>query len=178
MPGYLLDTQTITYWFDGQSGQFPVVQAAAEKRAANAPLYVSAITLGEIEYGHSLNPDGVGEKRTEFIRFIQTNLPQILQVSKHTAEPYGLIRSHLVQKFPPSGGWGKRKRAEQLYDPVAAREIGIDENNLWLVAQAVERNLIFVTNDKKMQRIRDAVIEVSPTFTFENWASDTSDAAT
>ena len=33
MSGYLLDTQTIRYWSDGESGQFPAVQHAAEQRA-------------------------------------------------------------------------------------------------------------------------------------------------
>ena len=32
MSGYLLDTQTIRYWSDGQSGRFPVVQRAADLR--------------------------------------------------------------------------------------------------------------------------------------------------
>jgi predicted nucleic acid-binding protein len=169
VPGYLLDTQTITYWFDGESGRFPTVKAAAESRPADSPLYVSAVTLGEIEYGHAFNPAGAGAKRDEFIAFVRQRLPQILPVSKHTAEPYGLIRAKLAEKFPPPGGWRKKVRPEQLYDPVAARELGIDENDLWLVAQAVERNLVLVTSDK-MARIWEAVQGVFPSFQLENWA--------
>lgn len=169
MDGYLLDTQTIRYWFDTKSEQFPAVKAAAESRPAGSPLYVSAITLGEIEYGHAFNPAGAGTRRDEFIAFVRQRLPQILPVSKHTAEPYGRIRAKLAEKFPPPGGWRKTVRVEQMYDPIAARELGIDENDLWLVSQAVERNLVLVTNDK-MARIRTTIQCVFPSFRFENWA--------
>jgi len=169
MPGYLLDTQTIRYWFDGKSGRFPVVEAAASQRAAHAPLYVSSITLGEIEYGHAANPAGAGTRRDDFLRFLRGQLPQVLEVSRHAAEPYGAIRAQLVSKFPPPGGWGKKKRMENIYEPVAARELGIDENDLWLVAQSIERNLVLVSSDK-MRRISDAVTRVYPTFRVEDWS--------
>ena len=170
MPGYLLDTQTIRYWSDGQSGRFPVVQRAAEERRSKGPLYVSAITLGEFEYGHSAHPVDNGAARNEFTKFLRRELPQVLSISKHTAAPYGLIRAKLVDRFPPPGGWSKKKRAEQLSDPIAAREFGFDENDLWLVAQAIERNLVLVTNDR-MRRISETVQEVAPNFVFENWAA-------
>jgi len=163
--GYLLDTCTIRHWFD----ELPAVKASADARAADSPLYVSAITLGEIEFGHALNPAGAGAKRDEFVAFVRRQLPQILQVSKHTAEPYGRIRAKLAQKFPPEGGWTGKIRLEQFYDPVAARELGMDENDLWIVAQAVERNLVLVTSDK-MARIREAVCELYSDFRIEDWA--------
>ena len=168
MHGYLLDTNTIRNWFDGDAGRFPAVKTAADSRAADSPLYVSAITLGEIEFGHALNPSGAGAKRDEFVGFVGRQLTQILQVSKHTAEPYGHIRARLAQKFPPKGGWTKKIRPEQFYNPIAARELGIDENDLWIVAQAAERNLVLVTSDK-MMRIREAVCELYPGSRFEDW---------
>ncbi len=170
MSGYLLDTQTIRYWSDGQSGRFPVVQRAAEERRSKGPLYVSAITLGEFEYGHSAHPAGDGIARDEFTKFLRGELPQVLSISKHTAAPYGRIRAKLVEKFPPPGGWSNKKRAEQLYDPIAALDFGFDENDLWLVAQAIERNLVLVTNDR-MTRIKEAVREIQPSFAFENWTT-------
>jgi len=172
VPGFLLETNTIRYWFDGDAGRFPAVMAAAEARSADSPLYVSAITLGEIEFGHSLNPAGAGTKRDEFVAFLRQQLPQILHVSKHTAEPYGRIRAKLAEKLPPPGGWRNKVKAEQMYDPIAAKELGIDENDLWIVAQAVERNLVLVTSDK-MKRIREAVCELYSGFQIEDWAGST-----
>lgn len=169
MHAYLLDTNTICNWFDGDAGRFPAVRIIADTRAADSPLYVSAITLGEIEYGHANKPAGAGVKRENFLAFIRNQLPQILPVSKHTAEPYGRIRAKLVERFPPKGGWSRKIRPEKLYDPVAARELGIDENDLWIVAQAVERNFVLVTSDK-MTRIREAVCELYADLRFEDWA--------
>ena len=169
MSGYLLDTQMIRYWSDGQSGRFPVVQRSAEERRSKGPLYISAITLGEFEYGHFAQPVDDGAARDEFTKFLRRELPQVLNISKHTAAPYGHIHAKLAGRFPPPGGWSKKKRAEQLYDPIAALEFGFDENDLWLVAQAIERNLVLVTNDR-MRRISAAVQEVAPNFAFENWA--------
>lgn len=169
MDGYLLDTNMIRYWFDGNAGGFPAVKAVADERAADSPLYVSAITLGEIEFGHAFNAGGAGAGRDEFVAFLGQQPLMMLDVSKHTAEPYGHIRARLAKSFPPAGGWKKKLRPEQLHDPVAARELGIDENDLWIVAQAVERNLVLVTSDK-MARIREAVCELYPSFRCEDWA--------
>jgi tRNA(fMet)-specific endonuclease VapC len=170
VPGYLIDTQTITYWFDGPSGQYPGVAAVVRLLSPDSPLYVSAITLGEIEYGHAVNAGGAGAKRDEFLKFVREQLPQVLDVSKHTVEHYGRIRARLVERIPPPGGWSKKKRAEQMSDPLSGKVLGIDENDLWIVAQATERNLVLVTNDK-MTKIRDAVADLYPDFEVTNWTT-------
>jgi tRNA(fMet)-specific endonuclease VapC len=168
VPGYLLDTQTITYWFDGSSGKYPVVEAIVRVLPPESPMYVSAITLGEIEYGHAVNAAGAGVKRDAFLEFLRERLPQVLDVSRHTVEPYGRVRARLVERVPPPGGWSKKRRAEQMTDPLSGKVLGIDENDLWIVAQAIERNLVLVTNDK-MTKIRDAVADLYPEFTVANW---------
>lgn len=170
MDGYLLDTQTLCYWFDATDERFSRVNAAVDQLPSDAPLYVSAITLGEICYGHAANPNGAGPKRADFEQFIRTRLPQSLEVSHHTAEAYGKVRALLAQRFGPKEGWTKKRRAEQMTDPVTGRELGIDENDLWIVAQAIERRLVLVTADK-MKRIRDTVGELYPDFQSENWGA-------
>lgn len=169
MPDFLLDTQTIRYWFDDSSPFHETVRKSAAALLPESHVCVSAITLGEIEHGMALNPAGMAGRLDEYRSFVRDMLPQIVPVSRHTAEPYGRVRAKLVDGFPPPGGWSKKKRAEQLYDPIAAHEFGFDENDLWLVAQAIERNLVLVTNDK-MTRIREAVREIQPSISIENWS--------
>ena len=169
MSGYLIDTQTITYWFDGESGRFPHVQQAAEARRGIGPLYVSVISLGEIRYGYACQAGSAGAKRDEFLKFLREELPQVLTIKKHTSEPYGQVRAALFERFAPHSRRGRKQRAEELIEPATGRELGIDENDLWLVAQAIERNLVLVTNDK-MTHIREAVRAVYPDFTFDNWS--------
>ncbi len=171
MPGYLIDTQTLSYWFDETSGGYQVVQAAAEaRRSADSPLYLSAISLGEIQYGHAADPAGAGPVRESFVKFVRDKFPQVLRVSRHTAEPYGRIRAALFDKLGPESRKSKKKRAEQLCDPITGRELGIDENDLWIVAQAAERNLVLVTHDK-MVRIREALQESEIGVRIEDWAA-------
>ncbi len=171
MAGYLIDTQTIRYWFDRASASHAPVQAAAEaRRSDDAPLYISAISLGEIQYGHEAEPAGASPVRDSFVQFVRDKLPQVLTVSRHTAEPYGRIRAILFEMFGPRSRRSKKKRAEELCDPTTGRELGIDENDLWIVAQAAERNLVLVTHDK-IVRIREALQESEIGVRIEDWAA-------
>ena len=179
MDGYLIDTQTISYWFDEKSTEHNAVQAAAETRRGkmplyvSVPLYVSAITVGEIAYGHAVNPAGAGPQREAFLEFVRARLnPHRLEVSRHTAEPYGQLRAALFEKFAPN--WKKRRpeRPEELCDPATGRELGIQENDLWIVAQAAERNVVLVTHDK-LVHIREALTDVGFRVRIEDWASET-----
>jgi len=57
------------------------------------------------------------------------------------------------------------KRIEDLIEPTTGRELGIDENDLWIVSTAVECNLVFITRDQKgsMKRIIEAANYASRT---------------
>ncbi len=170
MPGYLIDTQTVSYWFDERSGYYPAVQTAAEARRGDHPLYVSAITLGEIEFGHAANPAGAGSKRDAFTKFVRDKFPNILPVSHHTTQLYGQIRAALFERFGPEFKKGKKRRAAQMCDPTTGEELGIDENDLWIVTQAAERNLVLVTHDK-IVRIRGALQDIGAGVRIEDWAT-------
>ena len=69
------------------------------------------------------------------------------------------------EKYAPNVKRRRGLRPEQLIDPVTSQELGIQENDLWIAAQALEYNLVLVTNDK-MERIRDVCEELQ----IENWA--------
>jgi predicted nucleic acid-binding protein len=45
----------------------------------------------------------------------------------------------------------------------------VDENDVWIAAQAVESKFVLVTNDK-LTRIRDAAAELD--LRMENWAAE------
>ena len=60
-------------------------------------------------------------------------------------------------------------RPEQLIDPITSRELGIQENDLWLCAQAVAHDMVLVTNDT-MRRIREVSQGMQPALLIQNWA--------
>ena len=165
--GYLLDTCIIRYWYDERKEQHPNVVARIQALPDDTPLRVSAITLGEMEYGHRAVSATDTPVQAAFRRFIGDRFPWgfVLNITSDTASYYGLIRARLFEKFSP-----RRKRnglrPSQLIDPVTAKELGIQENDLWIAAQGTERNLVLVTNDP-MPRIREVVSDL---LRIENWA--------
>ncbi|HEX4952396.1 MAG TPA: PIN domain-containing protein [Thermoanaerobaculia bacterium] len=167
--GYLLDTNVLRYWFDDGRPEHDAVTRRIASLPEASPLAISAITLGEVEYGHrALGSYGDPAEEAQFNDFISSRLPTVLNVGKHTRGPYGLLRALLFERFAPKDRRKKGLRPEELLDPTSGKELGIQENDLWIAAQALELNLVLVTNDK-MQRLR----EVGTELRIESWATPT-----
>jgi len=163
LKGYLLDTNIIAFWFNPTHQKHAAVCNWIADLPAEAPLMTSAIVIGEIECGCAL---ARGHKRFDLAglaEFIRHQLPRVIKVGRSTAEPYGNLKAKLFDKYAP-----KRRRQglrlEEIFDPVTAKCLGIQENDLWIAAQAVERNLVLATNDK-MTHIR----KVAPELAVEDW---------
>jgi predicted nucleic acid-binding protein len=164
--GYLLDTNILNFWFNRACPEHSSVMARVNALDVGAPLRLSAISWGEIEYGHRCVSRDSTPLQMEFSQFVETKLPQALPIGKGTSAYYGEIRSRLFDKFAPK----KRKnglRPCQLIDPLTAKELGIQENDLWIAAQAAEFNLVIVTHDR-MARIREVVSDL---IDFDDWAA-------
>jgi len=170
MKGYLLDTNVIRHWLDVRNDFHSVVAQKAKQAAqAQALMVTSSVVLGEIEYGIAANggeaKEAMAKLRAHVInQFAQRRL--LLSISRDTTSIYGELRAKLFNKFAPKDRRKKVKRPEELVDPVTAKELGIQENDLWIGAQAIERNLVLVTNDA-MARIR----EVGPELRVEDWTA-------
>lgn len=177
MRDFLLDTQTIRYWHDSGCTQHAAVignVAALRQLAAShevkPKLLVSVVTLGEIEFGHrvALAPDSVAQ--AAYIKFVQEELPNPFEVSSDAAVAYGDLRTRLFDKYAPGEKRKPKMRPEQLVDPATAKELQIQENDLWLCAQAVAHGLVLVTNDRMMQ-IRDVASGMNPGLLVQNWTT-------
>lgn len=169
MRGYLLDTNIITYWFDHDDPRHGQVLGHIEALLPDTPLRISSVTLGEIEYGLCADPRPDSALREELTAFVKEKLPPALDVRNTTAIYYGPLRAQLFDKFFPKKGRRKGLRPEQMTDPVTAKELGIQENDLWLAAQAIEHRLVLVTHDN-MDHIRQ-VLEGELALDIEDWAS-------
>jgi tRNA(fMet)-specific endonuclease VapC len=159
--GYLFDTNHVKYWFDKN----PNVLNRLRQISTDAPVVVSAITLGEIEYGHkAAAPLGPTQIQRDFLNFVLKNFPLIIPITEMTTSSYGVIRARLFESFAPKR---KRKglRPEQLLRPTSSQVLGIQENDIWIAAQALERNLVLVTNDS-IRHVKEVVSELQ----IENWS--------
>lgn len=156
MPDYLLDTNILSMWYDPARPEYTkVIARVAAVRVPDAltgyvsRLFVSTVTLGEVEYGHrvALSPDPV--KQTEYVKFIRQQCPEALDITRHVAEQYGQMRAWLFENCSPKSSRSKAKRAEQLVFPATGQELGIDENDLWIAAQAMTHDFVLVTHDRR-----------------------------
>jgi tRNA(fMet)-specific endonuclease VapC len=171
--GYVLDTNIVSYWFDGHSPQNGAIVERIESLPAGAPLRISAISLGEIEFGFRVRREADAELERDLRRFVQEKLPTVLDVTSTTRAYYGSIRAALFERYAPRDKRAKRFRLGQLTDPVSELELGIQENDVWIAAQAIEYNLVLVSNDK-LTKIRD----IAGDLLLENWARVPSDDQT
>ena len=163
--GYLLDANILACWFDPKSKHHVRVVEHMNTLPADSPLAISSITLGEIEYGHRAESAGnYSPVQVEFNDFVKKQCPMILDIRKSTAVDYGRLRAMLLDKYARK----KRKRCrwpEQMIEPSTGLSLGIQENDLWIAAQAVEHRLVLVSADKHMNRIH----EVANDLALENW---------
>ncbi len=165
MRGYLLDTNILSYWFDSSRPEHGAVAGRLAQLPDASPLAVSAITLGEVEFGYRVLGEVSSTKEVSFHRFLEDRVPLILDVKKSTRTHYGSLRARLFEEYAPRDHRKRGLRPEQLLDPATSRELGIQENDLWIAAQALEHNLVLVTHDR-IKHIRGVAEELR----VEDWA--------
>jgi tRNA(fMet)-specific endonuclease VapC len=168
LPGYLLDTNHVQYWYDPRCPENARVSAhVATLLSGN--IFISAVTIGEVRFGHQRADKPCAIKQASLEQWIQTQFPHPspLAITELTTIEYAKVRAMLFKLFPPKGK--KQKRPEDCFDWTMSKELGIDENDLWIASQAMEHNLILVTHDG-MHRIRTAASGLNPPLIVQDWA--------
>jgi len=148
MRTFLLDTCIWSYWFNPNRLEHTKIKQQVESLAGNSVLGISIITWGEIVYGHHVSGKKGHPIQAEYLQFIKSKEPKTFKIDIHTANTYGKLRAHLFDRYAPKEKRKKNLRPEQLVNPVTSLELGIQENDLWIVAQAIVRGLTLVTHDK------------------------------
>lgn len=147
MVGYLLDTNHV----GALSRQDPKVMQKVNSLPADTQLRACTITLGEIEAGNRITQTTNSQQRNEVTVFVNAKfLPNALPISVSTGAYYAEVIGRIWQRHPPT----KRTRTE-----FHLVELGVDINDVWIVAVAWEHGLILVTSDQ-MTCIREVVTEV------------------
>lgn len=162
MRDYLLDTNIWAYLFNPKkySKEHANILGRLNKLTSDNKLSISIISWGEISVGL---PGNIQSKHLNFITAVN---PSRIGLDTDVAEKYGELRGLLADKLP------KRKKGlnpEKLVDRFTWLEVGSLENDLWIVALAISRNLTLVTNDKNkgMKHILDVA---DRSLHVENWA--------
>lgn len=161
---YLFDTSFVSHLLNPLRDKHDRANELIRKLDSDKFFLVSVITIAELNYGLELAR-----------KLKQNNLPTIenilieaskysrLEITKHTAKIYAELKSGIALNYMPNLLKSTRRKIhgwpEEWIDETTGKKLGIQENDLWLCSQAVERELTLVTVDGKIQRICDAIGE-------------------
>lgn len=148
MRGYLLDTCALSAYYNGQHPHHARAVALINGLEANALLLVSVISIAEIEYGIRLaefqNSSHLPELRERAERIKgHAQLP----VTHHTSDVYADLKFKLAQTRIRPGKKKMPRFIEDWADRGSGKVLQIDENDLWICAQAKERDVTLITTD-------------------------------
>jgi tRNA(fMet)-specific endonuclease VapC len=140
MAGYLFDTNIWSYAFEQATFVTDRIQ-----KLKNSQIYLSVVVWGEVVFGAKANPKFNFE---DYKKFIYRNKPLILPIDENVAEVFGMLKAAVFEKRSDKTLRSNAGRASLFKQPIASKVMGVDENDLWIVAQALVYNLVLVTNDR------------------------------
>lgn len=147
---YLLDTNLVSLLWDAERAEHGDARTFIMGLDPGV-LYVSAVTFAEIEYGLLVAPN-VGESRHQKVRNSMNGFEPglVLEIGRHTWQCYAELRARLFRKYSPKDRRGRltAKRICDLWERIPDKLLGIQENDLWLASQAMERDLVLLTGDR------------------------------
>lgn len=162
MEAYLLDTTILSIYLDPTHRFHAEKSRGLEVLPSDAPRYISAVALAELTFGADLAV-AIGRSDLPALRAMVHRARDyaVLDLTHHTAAAYAELKSRLATKYLEKLRRRDRpKHVEDWVDKATGKALGVDENDLWMCAQAKERGLVLVTTDKKIQRIADSDPEV------------------
>lgn len=152
MDTFLLDTNLVSALYDARHSKHSAAVQAIAALPAGAAQLVSVITIGELRFGLALSR-AAGQTLTHIEACLtRSEAHPLAQVTRHTADAFATVKSSIalarlnVQSRIPR--W-----VETWSDRVTGQSLQIDENDLWIAGQAVERNYVVLTSDQDFTRI-------------------------
>jgi tRNA(fMet)-specific endonuclease VapC len=153
---YLLDTSALTPLVDVGHSKHQTTSAKIAS-LGSVPIYVSVIALAEMQYGFSMYEKFTGSLLPDADRMMKRaqSYPR-LDISNHTVAAYGELKSTLAKYYlPMSRREFRKKHVEDWVNQFTGKPLAVDDNDIWVCAQAREMNFVVVAGDK-MERIREA----------------------
>lgn len=149
MEQILLDTNFVSVLFDPRRPSYAAVHARAQAFTKRDLVYLSAVVLAELRFGLE-----AAQRAGQDISHIRQTLAQaaaypLAEVGRHIAEAYGDVKARLADHYLDLSRRTPRW-LENWQDRASAQMLQVDENDLWIVAQAVERDYLLVTSDQRL----------------------------
>jgi predicted nucleic acid-binding protein len=155
MDTYLLDTNLVSVLYDARRPNHQAVRQAIGALDPNSPQLVSVFTIAELRFGLALS-QAAGRPLTHIESCIeQAEQHPLAEIGRYTAESYALVKSSVALQHVKISSRIPRW-VEGWTDRVTSELLQIDEHDLWIAAQALERNYVVLTGD------RDFVLVIAP----------------
>jgi len=139
--GYLLDTNHCAWLIEGNP---EIIQGLKERR--DEGIVTSVTVQGELVL-MARNSERIGDNFNRVTAFLEGI--EVLPVDSQTAAYYGGLKAALMGHFGPRAGLKGRK--------IETRQLGFEENDLWIAATALRHRLIVVTSDSDFTRMTEVV---------------------
>ncbi len=164
MKAYLFDTCAVSSLLNPSHKHHAAAKAVVAGLPNNALQFVSIVTMGELEFGLKMAEQASSAHLAHFRSRIEAiRAYPLLDLTKHTASAYAELKSRLALTVQRKANSQKLFRwLEEWIDANTGKRLQIDENDLWVAAQAKERDFTLVSGDEDMLRLSqvDATVRV------------------
>jgi predicted nucleic acid-binding protein len=156
--GYLLDTSVLIALVDSQSPFSRAANDAMASMQSSDLQFVSSISFGEIHTGIEANFRIRGQRppnAQHTLALARTH--SLLVVDEHVAHTYGGLKAAMVVRYMPNASRSQRGQfLENWINQATGLRLGINENDIWICAQALERDIFVISTDSDFERVREA----------------------
>lgn len=162
MTGYIYDTSVLSALLDARHQRHADIASAVASLPEEANHFVSAVSLAELTFGVRMS-ETFAPSRLPALEQMLINVRAygVLEVGHHTSAAYAELKTNLARRYLVKANRRNRPRwIEEWPLNNRGQRLQVDENDLWLCAQAKERSLTLLTADGGVQRIADADPEV------------------
>lgn len=159
---FIFDTSVLSPLLDPSHSRHSEVRAVIRALDSDSTQFVSTVSLAELDFGVRLSEIHTGSSSDTLEQMLRKAYGHaVLEITKHTASAYAELKAKLAGRYLTKVVRNSRPRwVEDWKDRATGQKLQIDENDLWICAQAKERSLVLVTADRRMKRIQDADSEV------------------
>ena len=158
MDAYILDTSVLSAHLDAGHRHHDHIRERVRQLEHHATVFLSAISLAELGFGVNL-AESFGHARLPALKktIADARRYRVLDVSHHTAAAYADLKANLARTYlANASAHGRPRWIEDWVDKTTGKRLQIDENDLWMCAQAKERAFVVCTADRPMARISSA----------------------
>ena len=163
MTGYIYDTSILSALLDPAHRRHADIARAVTALPEEASHFVSAVSLAELTFGVRMS-EAFAPGRLPSLEqmLVDVRAYGVLEIGHHTSAAYAELKTNLAKRYLLKANRRDRPRwIEEWPLNNRGQRLQVDENDLWLCAQAKERSLTLLTADGGMQRIAVADPEVT-----------------